>query len=73
MLDFVSSDDGLLFQHLDGVALQGHLVSTQVHLEELQGWERRRGRRREMRWGDEEVEEVGEDVGDEAGEGQEGE
>ena len=32
VLDLVPSDDGLLLEHLDGIALAGQLVSRQVHL-----------------------------------------
>ena len=32
VLDLISSDDGLLLQHFDGIALPSALVSTEVHL-----------------------------------------
>ena len=37
VLDLVPSDDGLLLEHLDGIALAGQLVSRQVHLGEEEG------------------------------------
>ena len=40
MLDLVPSDDGLLLEHLDGIALAGQLVSRQVHLGEEEERER---------------------------------